>query len=79
MLGSAFYYLLLPLGAAYAPELFAIRIYGSVNLGLVFALSEFVVAWSVALIYTRRATRDFDRAAEEISRDALVKYLIRRS
>ena len=31
-----------------------------------FALSEFVVAWTIAAVYARRANRDFDAMAAEI-------------
>ncbi len=63
---SLVFYFLLPLGAAYTPELFRIKVWGSLNFGLVFALSEFVVAWGVAVIYSRRANREFDTLAAEI-------------
>lgn len=74
MLFSIAYYFLLPIGAAYFPELFARRIVGPVNFGIVFALSEFVVAWAIAIVYTRRANRDFDCAARAIARDAVAIY-----
>jgi uncharacterized membrane protein (DUF485 family) len=32
-----------------------------------FALSEFVVAWTIALVYSRKASQDFDRMAKEIA------------
>jgi uncharacterized membrane protein (DUF485 family) len=70
MIFSVVYYFLLPIGAGYYPELFKIKVWGPVNVGLVFALSEFVVAWSIAYIYTRRANRDFDAMAAEIVRDS---------
>ncbi len=70
MIFSIIYYFLLPIGAAYYPELFKIKIWGPMNFGILFALSEFVVAWSIAFIYTRRANRDFDEMAAEIVRDA---------
>ena len=63
---SVGYYFLLPVGAAYQQALFRTRIYGPLNVGLVFALSEFVVAWLVAYLYTRAASRDFDRLAQAI-------------
>ena len=66
---SIVYYFLLPIGAAYYPELFKIKVWGPVNLGLLFALSEFIVAWSVAAIYARRANREFDQMSSEIVRD----------
>ena len=70
MIFSIIYYFLLPIGAAYYPELFKIKVWGPMNFGILFALSEFVVAWSIAFIYTRRANRDFDEMAAEIVRDA---------
>lgn len=63
---SLFYYLLLPLGSAYAPDLFRQQVWGPLNFGLLFALSEFAVAWGVAVIYSRRANREFDVLAAEI-------------
>jgi len=70
MIFSIIYYFLLPIGAAYYPELFKIKVWGPMNFGILFALSEFVVAWTIAFIYTRRANRDFDEMAAEIVRDA---------
>ncbi|MFI0397660.1 MAG: DUF485 domain-containing protein [Thiolinea sp.] len=70
MIISTVYYFLLPIGAAYFPELFKIKVWGPMNFGILFALSEFVVAWTIAFIYTRRANRDFDSMAAEIVRDA---------
>ena len=67
---SVAYYFLLPLGAAYAPELFARKVFGPVNVGILFALSEFLVAWGVAFVYSRRANAEFDRMAAELIRDA---------
>lgn len=66
MLFSVCYYFLLPLGAAYQPELFKVTVWGPVNVGLFFALSEFVVAWTVAVIYWRIANRQFDALAAKI-------------
>lgn len=63
---SLAFYFLLPLGAAYAQGLFAVRVWGPLNVGLLFALSEFLVAWGVAVIYSRRANREFDALAAEI-------------
>jgi uncharacterized membrane protein (DUF485 family) len=67
---SVVYYFLLPLGAAYAPWLFARKVFGPVNVGILFALSEFVVAWGVAFVYSRRANTQFDKMAAELIRDA---------
>jgi uncharacterized membrane protein (DUF485 family) len=69
MLFSVAFYFLLPVGAAYFQEIFRIRVWGAVNVGLLFALSEFGVAWLVAFIYSRRAGSEFDRLAREIATD----------
>lgn len=70
MVFSICYYFLLPLGAAYAQDLFRQQIWGPVNVGLVFALSEFIVAWGVAVIYSRIANREFDVMAAQIVAEA---------
>jgi len=71
---SVVYYFLLPIGAAYFQDLFKVRVWGVVNVGLLFALSEFVVAWSIAIIYSRKANRDFDVLAAEISTAFAAKH-----
>ncbi len=70
MIFSVAYYFLLPIGAAYFPELFKVKLWGPINVGLVFALSEFVVAWAIAFIYSRRANQEFDAMARELIADA---------
>jgi len=66
---SVVFYFLLPIGAAYFTDLFRLKVWGVINFGLVFALSQFVVAWGIAWYYARRASQ-FDALAEEIARDA---------
>ena len=66
MIFSTIYYFLLPIGAAYYQDLFKVKVWGPVNIGLVFALSEFVVAWVIAFVYSKKANAEFDTAAEEI-------------
>lgn len=66
---SIVYYFLLPIGAAYFTDLFRVKLWGVINFGLVFALSQFIVAWGIAWYYARRASQ-FDAAAEELARDA---------
>ncbi len=70
MIFSIIYYFLLPVGAAYFPGIFRIKVWGPINVGLLFALSEFVVAWAIAFHYSRRANREFDEMARELIRDA---------
>jgi uncharacterized membrane protein (DUF485 family) len=69
MVFSIVYYFLLPIGAAYFQDLFKIKVWGPVNVGLLFALSEFVVAWGIAYYYSRRANAEFDAMAAEIVTD----------
>jgi uncharacterized membrane protein (DUF485 family) len=71
MVFSIFYYFLLPIGAAYFTDIFKIKVWGPLNVGVLFALSEFVVAWAIAGIYAWRANREFDAMAAEIVRDAV--------
>ena len=66
---SVVFYFLLPIGAAYLQDLFRTKVWGVVNFGLLFALLQFVVAWSVAFYYSRVANRDFDRMARAIAAD----------
>jgi uncharacterized membrane protein (DUF485 family) len=70
MIFSVVYYFLLPIGAAYFQDLFKVKVWGVVNVGLLFALSEFIVAWGIAWIYARRANAEFDAMAQEIINDA---------
>ncbi len=70
MVFSVAYYFLLPVGAAYFPALFGIKVWGPVNVGLLFALSEFLVAWGIAFHYSKRANAEFDTMAAELIRDA---------
>ena len=74
MVFSVIYYFLLPIGAAYFQDLFRIKVFGPVNVGILFALSEFIVAWGIAFVYAYRANAEFDTAAAEIARDAERKY-----
>ncbi len=68
---SVVYYFLLPIGAAYFTDLFKTKVWGVINFGLLFAWSEFIVAWGLAWIYARRANAEFDALAAEINRDAM--------
>jgi uncharacterized membrane protein (DUF485 family) len=70
MIFSVVYYFLLPVGAAYYQDLFKVKVWGPVNVGIFFALSEFVVAWTIAAVYAKRANRVFDAMAQEIINDA---------
>ena len=59
------YYFLLPISVGYAPELMSIRVFGSVNLAYLFALSQFVVGWTIAWLYLR-ASAQFDALSKKL-------------
>ena len=77
MIFSVAYYFLLPIGAAYFPALFNVKVWGPINIGLLFALSEFIVAWLIAWYYAKRANATFDPMAAEIVREAEKKLGVR--
>jgi len=60
------YYFALPLAVGFLPELMSRRVAGVLNLAYVFALSQFVMAWTLAWLYVRAAAR-WDRMAAEIA------------
>src|SRR5487761_1928466 len=70
MIFSTVYYFMLPIGAAYFQDLFKVKVWGVVNIGILFALSEFVVAWLIAFAYSKKANAEFDAMAQEIINDA---------
>lgn len=59
------YYFSLPLLVGYAPELMARKALGVVNVGYLFALSQFFMAWLLAWAYVRAAGR-FDKMARDV-------------
>ncbi len=69
MIISVVYYFLLPIGAAYFQDLFKTKVFGVVNFGILFALSQFVVAWAIAGYYTVKA-KEYDAMAQELIDDA---------
>ena len=70
MVFSMVFYFLLPIGAAYFQDIYKIKVWGPVNVGILFALLQFVVAWALAWLYARRAGAVFDPMAASIVRDA---------
>jgi uncharacterized membrane protein (DUF485 family) len=69
MMTSLVFYFLLPIGAGYFTTLFHIKLFGVVNFGIVFALIQFVVAWSIAFYYSSKV-KEFDAMSAELVRDA---------
>ena len=69
MIFSVVFYFLLPIGAAYFPALYSIKVWGPINVGILFALSQFAVAWGIAFYYSWRANNEFDAMARELVAD----------
>jgi uncharacterized membrane protein (DUF485 family) len=59
------YYFALPVLVGYAPELMARKVWGNLNIAYVFALSQFFMAWALAILYVGVAM-GWDRRAEAI-------------
>lgn len=59
------YYFALPILVGYWPDLMSTRVIGRINLAYLFALSQFVMAWTLMAAYVRRA-RVFDRMVGEL-------------
>jgi uncharacterized membrane protein (DUF485 family) len=59
------YYFALPILVGYFPELMSRKVFGPVNIAYLFALSQFLMAWTLAWLYVRAANR-FDKLAKEL-------------
>lgn len=59
------YYFALPVLVGYARPFMETRVFGSVNVAYLFALSQFFVAWIIAALYVRAAAK-FDRMAADV-------------
>ena len=66
------YYFALPVLVGYAPQLMARKVFGVVNIAYLFALSQFFMAWIIAALYLRAASR-FDKMEEAIKEKAAKK------
>jgi uncharacterized membrane protein (DUF485 family) len=70
MLFALIFYFLLPISTAYFQDILKVKIWGVINTGLLFALSQFIVAWVIAIIYAKRANAEFDVRAKALVEDA---------
>jgi uncharacterized membrane protein (DUF485 family) len=59
------YYFALPILVGYAPEFMSTPVIGPVNIAYLFALSQFFVAWFIAYLYVRAASR-FDEMGKSV-------------
>ncbi|HEX8774093.1 MAG TPA: DUF485 domain-containing protein [Pyrinomonadaceae bacterium] len=67
------YYFALPVLVGYAPALMERKVLGVVNLAYLFALSQFFVAWIIAALYVRAASK-----WDEMTRNILAKLGVMR-
>lgn len=65
LVGAVSYFLVL-VGAMYAPGLFNLKIVSRLNFGYLFCLFQFVLAWGIAVYYTRRSNNEFDPLTLEL-------------
>ena len=63
------WYLLYVLMASYAPSFMAIKLFGNINVGLVFGLLQFVSTFLITFLYVRFADRKFDPLASQLRDD----------
>lgn len=59
------YYFALPVLVGYFPEAMSRDVIGEVNVAYLFALSQFIMAWVIMVMYVRRA-RAFDGMVERL-------------
>jgi uncharacterized membrane protein (DUF485 family) len=59
------YYFALPVLVGYFPEAMSAPVAGRINVAYLFALSQFVMAWTLMALYVRRARR-YDAMAETL-------------
>ena len=60
------YYLALPILAGTAPDLMGTKVFGEFTFGYLFALSEFLMAFVVAWVYSRWAARRMDPLSADL-------------
>ena len=70
MLFALVFYFLLPISTAYFQDILKVKAWGVINVGLLFALAQFIVAWVIAAIYAKRANTEFDARAKALVDDA---------
>ena len=63
------WYLLYVLLASYAPAFMAIKLFGNINVGLVFGLLQFVSTFLITFLYVRFADRKLDPLAFQLRDD----------
>jgi uncharacterized membrane protein (DUF485 family) len=69
------YYLSLPILAGAAPDLMGTKVLGQFTFGYLFALSQFLMAFVVAWVYARWATRRMDPLATDLRKKLLSQQI----
>jgi uncharacterized membrane protein (DUF485 family) len=60
------WYFLYVLLAAYAPDFMSHKVFGNVNVGILFGLGQFVSTFLITILYVRWADREFDPRAQAL-------------
>jgi uncharacterized membrane protein (DUF485 family) len=60
------WYFLYVLCAAFARDFMSEVVFGSINVGLIFGLLQFVTTFAITMIYARWADREFDPTADKL-------------
>jgi uncharacterized membrane protein (DUF485 family) len=60
------WYFLYVLLSAYAPDFMSHKLWGNINVGLVFGLLQFVSTFTITMVYARWADREFDPTADRL-------------
>ena len=60
------WYFLYVLSAAFAPQFMAIKVTGSINIGLIFGLLQFVSTFAITMVYVRFANKSLDPVRDRI-------------
>src|ERR687886_2345076 len=64
--GFLVWYFLFVLLSAYAPSFMATKVVGTINVGLIFGLLQFVSTFAITIAYMRWADREFDPTADAL-------------
>ena len=60
------WYFLFVLMSSFAPDFMSKKVWGEINIGLVFGLLQFVSTFAITITYVRWADRNFDPAADAL-------------
>jgi uncharacterized membrane protein (DUF485 family) len=60
------WYFLYVLLSVFAPDFMGTKVWGNINVGLLFGLGQFVTTFAITFIYARWANRELDPLAEKL-------------